>query len=370
VSLRIGFVLGTRPEIIKLAPVIFAARERSLDYYIIHTNQHYTTELDAAFFEELELEPPAEHLGVGSGDHGAQTARMLERVEDAIRRLELTSVVIQGDTNSGLAGALAAAKMPCSLAHIEAGLRSYDRRMPEEVNRRIIDHLADDLFPPTAGSYAHLIGERVPGLVHRPTGNTIVDAVLRYAERIRVPLSERGPYILLTLHRAENVDDPDVLDRLVRGVAQVAEEHELQVVFPAHPRTLKRFEEFDMRIPRIFSVVSPTSFRALLTLQADARLVMTDAGGLQDESCVLGTPCVTLRTTTERPETVEVGANVLSGVTQTGVVAAGRAMLEKSDLDWVQPLGDGCSAARIISALESPVDHLLARQPALGAREG
>jgi UDP-N-acetylglucosamine 2-epimerase (non-hydrolysing) len=365
VSLRVALILGTRPEIIKLAPVIVALKAHCIEHHVVHTNQHYSNELDSAFFEELELDPPAVNLGVGSGDHGQQTGRMLERLEEAIRELDANYVIVQGDTNSGLAGALAAAKMPCAVAHVEAGLRSFDRRMPEEVNRRAIDHLADDLFPPTDLSRENLTCERVPGVVHEPTGNTIVDAVLRYAERVRVPVSERSPYILVTFHRAENVDHPVVLKNLVRGIAAVAEEHSLDVVFPAHPRSLKRCAEFGVRLPKVFTVVSPTPFRTLLQLQANARLVMTDAGGLQDESCVLGTPCVTLRTTTERPETVQVGANMLGGVTVASIVAAAKAMLARADVLWPQPLGDGFAGARIVDILVSPGDRLAGRHEML-----
>jgi UDP-N-acetylglucosamine 2-epimerase (non-hydrolysing) len=348
---RLGFVLGTRPEIIKLAPVIIAALGRGVDVRIIHTNQHYTAALDAQFFAELELPAPAESLDVGSASHGVQTGRMLERLEAAISRCDVDHVIVEGDTNSGLAGALAAVKMHLPAAHVEAGLRSFDRRMPEEINRRLIDHVADHLFPPTPAAEQQLNAERVPGKVHPATGNTIVDAVMRYAAHSGVPIGDREGHIVMTLHREENVDDEPTLRGILAGVQTVAVEHGLPVTFPAHPRTVKRITEFGIALPRELSVLEPTSFRAMLGLQATARQVMTDAGGVQEEACVLGTPCVTLRTTTERPETVEVGANVVAGVDPEGIAAAARAMLARTDLDWPQPLGDGHAGERIVEAL-------------------
>lgn len=349
--MRVGIVLGTRPEIIKLAPVIEEVGSRSLERIVIHTNQHYDWEMDAQFFEEMELPAPDLNLGVGSGRHGAQTAQMLAAIELAIEERELTHVIVQGDTNSGLAGALAAAKLLRRVAHVEAGLRSYDMRMPEELNRRLIDHISHDLFPPTAIAHSVLTGESVPGRVHDPSGNTVVDAVLRYAPRRAVPVEERDEQILLTLHRPENVDHEDVLRSILAGVERVAEEAELDVIFPAHPRTRERLAEFHIELPPRIELAPLQSFRQLLALQADSRLVMTDSGGIQEESCVLGSPCVVLRTHTDRPETIEVGASRLAGVETEAIVAAAEAMLELREVDWEQPFGDGSSSRQIVDAL-------------------
>jgi UDP-N-acetylglucosamine 2-epimerase (non-hydrolysing) len=352
--MRIGIVLGTRPEIIKLAPVIEEVGARSLECVVIHTNQHYDWEMDAQFFEEMELPAADLNLGVGSGRHGAQTAQMLTAIETAIEERELTHVVVQGDTNSGLAGALAAAKLLRRVAHVEAGLRSYDMRMPEELNRRLIDHISHDLFPPTPTAHAVLTGESVPGRVHDPSGNTVVDAVLRYSPRSGVPIAEREPTILLTLHRPENVDHEEVLRSILAGVAQVAALADLDVVFPAHPRTRERLKQFDIALPARIELAPLQSFRRLLALQAGARLVMTDSGGVQEEACVLGSPSVVLRTHTDRPETIDVGASQLAGVERDAIVAAGEAMLAVERIDWEQPFGDGSAARAIVDLLVAP----------------
>ena len=360
--MRIGIVLGTRPEIIKLAPLIEEVGSRGLDRFLIHTNQHYDWELDAQFFEEMELPAPDLNLQVGSGSHGEQTAKMLAAIEAAVVEQELTHVVVQGDTNSGLAGALAAAKLLRRVAHVEAGLRSYDMRMPEELNRRLIDHISDDLFPPTATAHAVLLAESVPGRVHDPSGNTVVDAVLRYAPRSRVSIAERDKTILMTLHRPENVDDEETLRSIVGAVEQVAEERDLDVIFPAHPRTRERLERFGIDLPQRVELAPLKSFRELLTLQAGARLVMTDSGGVQEEACVLGSPCVVMRSHTDRPETIEVGAGRLGGVTREGIVAAAEEMLAVERVDWEQPFGDGSSSRKIVDALVAadPLEKLAA----------
>jgi len=349
--MKVGIVLGTRPEIIKLAPVIEEVESRSLDRFLIHTNQHYDRALDAQFFEEMELPTPDLNLRVGSGKHGEQTAKMLTAIEAAIEHEGLTHIVVQGDTNSGLAGALAGAKLLRRVAHVEAGLRSYDMRMPEELNRRLIDHISSDLFPPTATAHAVLVNESVPGQVHDPSGNTVVDAVLRYAPRSAVPIAEREPRILMTLHRPENVDREETLRSIISAVEQVAADRDLAVIFPAHPRTRERMERFCIELPSRIELAPLKSFRELLGLQADSRLVMTDSGGVQEESCVLGSPCVVLRSHTDRPETIDVGAASLGGIEREGIVAAAEEMLALERVDWDQPFGGGSSSRTIVDAL-------------------
>jgi UDP-N-acetylglucosamine 2-epimerase (non-hydrolysing) len=355
--MRVGVTLGTRPEIIKLAPVVEELRARGADHCVIHTNQHYDPELDGRFFEELGLAPADLNLNVGSGGHGRQTGRMLAEVERAVRDGAITQMIVQGDTNSALAGALAAAKLRCPVAHVEAGLRSYDPRMPEEVNRRLIDHLSRDLFPPTPTARDVLLGESVPGRVHEPVGNTVVDAVLRHSPRRDVPLEERDERILLTLHRPENVDDERALRSILGAVGELARRHGLDVCFPAHPRTRKRLEEFEISLPERVEAARSHSFGRVLALQATSRLVITDSGGLQEEACVLRTPCVVVRTHTDRPEALAAGAAVLAGVDEGGIVAAGSAMLGIDRNDWPQPFGDGTAGRRI-------VDRLTAGEPA------
>jgi len=355
--MKVGIVLGTRPEIIKLASVIEGTGARGLDRFLIHTNQHYDWEMDAQFFEELELPAPDLNLNVGSGPHGRQTGLMLEAIEAAIEAEGLTHVIVQGDTNSGLAGALSGAKLLRRVAHVEAGLRSYDMRMPEELNRRLIDHISSDLFPPTETAREVLEGESVPGSVHEPSGNTVVDAVLRYSERRALPVSERNAAVLMTLHRPENVDHEPVLRTILDSVGQVAAERDLDVLFPAHPRTRSRLEQFRIALPARIELAPLKSFRDLLALQASARLVMTDSGGVQEEACVLGSPCVVLRTHTDRPETIAVGAARLGGVEREGILAAAEEMLAVTDFGWAQPFGDGTAGARILDALAAPVEQ-------------
>jgi UDP-N-acetylglucosamine 2-epimerase (non-hydrolysing) len=299
----------------------------------------------------MELPAPDLNLQVGSGKHGEQTAKMLTAIETAIEAEGLTHIVVQGDTNSGLAGALAGAKLLRRVAHVEAGLRSYDMRMPEELNRRLIDHISSDLFPPTATAHAVLVNESVPGQVHDPSGNTVVDAVLRYAPRSAVPIVEREPRILMTLHRPENVDREETLRSIVSAVEQVAADRDLAVIFPAHPRTRERMQRFGLELPPRIELAPLKSFRELLTLQADSRLVMTDSGGVQEESCVLGSPCVVLRSHTDRPETIDVGAASLGGIERDGIVGAAEEMLALERVDWDQPFGDGSSSRTIIDAL-------------------
>jgi UDP-N-acetylglucosamine 2-epimerase (non-hydrolysing) len=349
--MRIGIVLGTRPEIIKLATVIEELEKQSIEHFLIHTNQHYDWEMDAQFFEELELPAPNLNLNVGSGRHGEQTAKMLATIEAAIEEQQLTHVIVQGDTNSGLAGALAAAKLQRKVAHVEAGLRSYDMRMPEELNRRLIDHISSDLFPPTSTAQSVLVKESVPGRIHHPSGNTVVDAVLRYAPRSRIPIEDRMPFILMTLHRPENVDHKDTLRSIIDAVKHVAAAYGLNVLFPAHPRTRTRLDRFEIELPSQIEMAPLKSFRELLALQAEARLVMTDSGGVQEEACVLGSPCVVLRSHTDRPETIDVGASLLGGVEREKIIKAAEEMLSLQRIDWMQPFGDGSSSRKIVEAL-------------------
>ena len=349
-----AIVLGTRPEIIKLASIIHELAAGGEPACVIHTNQHYDWALDARFFEELDLPAPDVNLNVGSGPHGAQTAKMLEAIEATLLEREPTRVIVQGDTNSGLAGALAAVKLHREVVHVEAGLRSFDRRMPEEVNRRLIDHLADHLFPPTETTRAELLGESVPGVVHEPLGNTGVDATLMYSPGHHLPAEERQRRILLTLHRPENVDDRDTLAGILAGVAEAASEAGLEVVFPIHPRTRERLGQFGLELPAPIEATDVKSFSEMLGLQATSRLVMTDSGGLQEEACVLGTPAVVLRTHTDRPETIEVGASVLAGVETAAITAAARDLLSREEFGWEQPYGDGSAGTRIIATLGDP----------------
>ena len=350
-------VLGTRPELVKLAPVIRACDRRGVDYSLVHTGQHYSRSLDAVFFDDLDIPEPDYRLAVGSDSHAGQTGDMIERIEAVVADEDPETVVVQGDTNSSLAGGIVASKLPTALAHVEAGLRSYDREMPEEVNRVLVDHVADHLLAPTAGARRNLREEGIPDDRIAVTGNTVVDAVRQHAqvaaERSAVLDElgvEPGEFLLLTAHRQENVDDPDRFGRLLRGVARYAERAGLPVIYPIHPRAAERIASGDVDLPDVIRTVDPLRYLDFLKLEDDAALVFTDSGGVQEEACVLGTPCVTLRDSTERPETVEVGANRVAGLDPDSVVAAATAMRDRST-DWENPFGGGDAADRVLDAL-------------------
>ncbi|WP_049996556.1 non-hydrolyzing UDP-N-acetylglucosamine 2-epimerase [Halococcus sediminicola] len=350
----VTIVLGTRPEIIKLAPVIDACEERGIAYSVVHTGQHYSEELDTVFFDQLELPTPDHNLGVGSGSQSEQTGAMIPAIEAVLLDEQPELVLVQGDTNSVLAGAIAASKLECEVGHVEAGLRSFDRSMPEEVNRVLADHAADYLFAPTEQAANYLHEEGIPDERVHITGNTIVDSVMGYrdlaAEKSAV-LDElgldAGEFCLLTAHRAENVDDRERFESLLDGVARFARESDLDVVYPVHPRAAERLAAFDIGMPAEITPIDSQDFLDFLRLESTATLVLTDSGGVQEETCILGTPCVTLRDNTERPETVDVGANRVIGIGPESIVAGAREALDSPN-DWENPFGDGRSAERIL----------------------
>jgi len=360
---KICFILGTRPEVIKMAPVIRECRRRKLNFFIIHTGQHYSYQMDKVFLEELEIPAIKYNLEVGSGSHGRQTGRMMEKIEKLLLREKPSLVLIQGDTNSVLAGALAAAKLQIKIGHIEAGLRSYDRRMPEEINRVIADHLADFLFAPTKKAQANLVKEGISKKKIFVVGNTIVDSVLQNLklaqERSQVleELSLKSKkYFLLTTHRAENVEQKQRMKGILKGINLVAEHYQRMIIWPIHPRTEEKIDLFRfqnlIKETAYFRIISPVGFLDFLTLQANARLVITDSGGIQEESCILGVPCVTVRETTERPESVRVGANILAGIKTEQIFSSVKQAMNRGN-HWQNPFGDGQSGQRIIELLQA-----------------
>jgi UDP-N-acetylglucosamine 2-epimerase (non-hydrolysing) len=360
--MRLCTILGTRPEIVKMSPVIRYCREKRIDNYVIHTGQHYSYEMDGIFFNELELPAPEFNLKVGSGSHGEQTGKMLAAIEALLKREGADMVYVQGDTNTVLAGALAAVKLNMPVGHIEAGLRSLDRTMPEEINRVAADHISTLFFAPTERSAENLRREGITEGVH-VTGNTVVDAVrqnLGIARRKADPLArmgkKKGKYILCTLHRAENVDDGERLRRILAGVDETSERLGLDVILPMHPRTRKNVESFGISISGRIEVVEPVGFLDFLRLEAEAALAMTDSGGVQEESCILGVPCVTLRENTERPETVECGANVVVG-NDPARIASEAVRMAASARNWTCPLGDGRTGETIVSITEDWVQR-------------
>ena len=359
VERMIAVVLGTRPEIIKMSPIIRLLRERQEDYFVVHSGQHYSYDMDKIFFEELELPLPEFNLAVGSGTHGEQTAKILTGTERVFKQEKPGVVLVQGDTNTVLAGALTAAKLHIDIGHVEAGLRSYDRRMPEEINRVLTDHVSKYLFVPTPEAKNNVLLEGISTDKIHITGNTIVDAVqhnLKIAEDKSGILDDyclkRGEYFLVTAHRQENVDDKFRLRDLLKALEALHEEYSLPVVFPIHPRTRKRISECQLEVPRGITAIQPTGFLEFLILEANARLVLTDSGGVQEETCILRVPCVTLREHTERPETIEVGSNTLTGITPEEILLAVGTMLGRGT-NWTNPFGDGRAAQKIIDSIHN-----------------
>ena len=354
--MKIAIVVGTRPEIIKLAPVVRACLDRGVPYLLLHTGQHYSFELDGVFFAELGLPAPHRNLEVGSGSQSYQLAAVIEGLAPVLVEERPDVVLVEGDTNSVLAAALAANKSGIAVGHVEAGLRSYDRRMPEELNRVLTDHLADWLFAPTPGARDILRGEGLPASRIHVTGNTVVDELLLQRLRADRPgLAERfgvtpGRYALATVHRAENVDDDGRLRSILAGLDAAGRALGIPVLAAFHPRTTARMAALGLAASGTLRGLPPLGYLDFLGLHAAAALMLTDSGGLQEEACCLRVPCVTLRDNTERPESVAVGANVLAGADTEAIVACARAMAAKPRT-WENPFGDGMSGLRIVDLL-------------------
>jgi UDP-N-acetylglucosamine 2-epimerase (non-hydrolysing) len=310
-------IAGARPNFMKLAPVLRALSERDVDASLVHTGQHYDPAMSAAFFADLDLREPDVHLEVGSASHAVQTARVMERLEPVVEERRPDLVVVVGDVNSTLAAALVCAKVGVPVAHVEAGLRSFDRSMPEEINRVLTDQVSDLLFTTSPEAESNLLAEGVRADGIHFVGNPMIDSLERHLERARDSdvLGRLGldgmPYGLVTLHRPSNVDDADVLSGVLGALADVA--REIPLVFPAHPRTVKMIDRFGLTGVEGVSIVEPLGYLDFLHLMAGARLVLTDSGGIQEETTVLAVPCLTLRDNTERPITIEMGTNKLVG---------------------------------------------------------
>ena len=359
--MKISIILGTRPEIIKMSPLIRECEKRHLDYFILHTGQHYSYNLDKVFFEELELPEARYNLDVGSGSHAEETGEMLIGIETVLREEKPDVILVEGDTNTVLAGALAASKLGIKVGHVEAGLRSYDRSMPEEINRVLADHVSDYLFAPTEKAKENLLKEGINENKIFVTGNTIVDAVYQNLEITRrtvdilnkLNLSSKE-YFLVTTHRQENVDVKNRLKGILDGLELIYKEFSFSILFPIHPRTMKRIKEFGVEVPKGVELIEPLGFLEFLQLEANAKLVLTDSGGVQEETCILRVPCVTLRDNTERPETLNVGSNIIAGTNQENIMKHVKIMLNR-DKDWVNPFGDGQAGSMIIKILQGVI---------------
>jgi UDP-N-acetylglucosamine 2-epimerase len=370
--MKILTVVGARPQFIKAVPFSRVVRQRHTEV-LVHTGQHYDAGMSDVFFDELGLPRPDHHLGVGSGPHGLQTARMLERLEEVMRHEAPDAVVVYGDTNSTLAGTLAAAKLAIPVAHVEAGLRSGVRDMPEEINRLVADRLATLLFAPTQAAMENLRREgivaagaeagsinstderatRLPPQRAVLTGDIMYDALLAHRERARETSRildelrlEPGSYVLTTVHRAANTDDSARLADIFEALALLRE----RVVVPLHPRTRAALMGTDIEVEPPVLLIEPVGYLDMIALEADARAVLTDSGGVQKEAYLLGVPCVTLRDETEWGETLADGWNVLAGTDTRRIIEAARRPRPAGEPPAV--FGDGHAAERMVAALD------------------
>lgn len=353
--MKIAFVLGTRPEIIKLSPVIRECQKQKIDFFLIHSNQHYSENMDAVFFKELELDVPKYNLGVGSGLHGEMTAKILSGVEKILLEEKPDWLLVQGDTNTVLAGVLAAYKLQIKTAHIEAGLRSYDMTMPEEGNRIMTDHISTLLFPPTEKQKNILLQENINSDKIFVTGNTVVDAVNQNLKLINkhpeLDHYQNENYFLLTTHRPSNVDSKENLSELLDAISKLSKKYNYPVYFPIHPRTKKQIETYSLNLDNnLFKIMEPVGYLEMLAMQKNAKLILTDSGGIQEEACILNVPSLTLRENTERPETIKVGASVLVGHSRKNILSEADKMIN-SKRNWSNPFGDGTAAKKIIKII-------------------
>jgi len=364
--MKIAIVVGTRPQIIKSAPIIHQILRHGLDIKVVHTGQHYDYELSKVFFDEMALPDPYVNLEVGSGTHAYQTGEALIRLEKVIGELKPSLVIVPGDTNSALAGALAAAKMNVKVAHVEAGARSYDMSMPEEINRRVIDHISSMLFSVSERCSKNLEREAVVGKIYQ-SGDTMFDAFLTHIHKAQnsniSEITDLDEYAVLTLHRAENVDNPEKLKSIVAAITSL---QEMDIAFPVHPRTLQRLSSYGLlkklEQARHIKLLKPLSYHQMLKLMSQAKLILTDSGGVQKEAFWLRVPCITLRENTEWAETVELGANFLVGCDAARIVSTARML---ADDDHVRrrirklpnPYGDGRAAQKIVEIILNELEY-------------
>jgi UDP-N-acetylglucosamine 2-epimerase (non-hydrolysing) len=383
-EMKLLIVVGARPNFMKAAPILKALGEfnRSRSEWaeaivpvLVHTGQHYDAQMSDAFFSELDLPQPDVFLGAGSGSHAAQTAEIMRRFEPVLLEHKPDALLVVGDVNSTLACALVASKLTGksrpAIAHVEAGLRSCDRSMPEEINRILTDQISDLLFVTEESGVRNLRAEGIPsGRIHF-VGNTMIDSLREYESRAESsPVIERfglkrGGYVLLTLHRAANVDDRESFTEILEGLEDLASSH--RIIFPAHPRTQKQIRELGLESFFLdehsagIKMIEPQGYLDFLCLMKHARLVVTDSGGIQEETTALGVPCVTVRENTERPVTVQLGTNILAGTKRETIRLAIQKQLAFRGARRIPEMWDGRAGARIVGILaERLITHVLA----------
>ena len=361
--MKVIHVVGTRPNFMKVGPIMveMARYEGIFHQILVHTGQHYDDGMSQVFFADLGLPQPDIYLNVGSGSHAEQTARVMLAFEPVLLKHNPALLLVVGDVNSTLACTLVASKLGVPVAHVEAGLRSFDRTMPEEINRMLTDQIADLLFTTERSARENLIRQGVEEEKIHFVGNVMIDTLLRHRERAQslavveeYGLEPKG-FALLTLHRPSNVDEPEVLSGLLDGLAEI--QRRIPIIFPAHPRTMERMREFGfggrMTAMAALRVTEPLGYLKFMNLMANARLVLTDSGGIQEETTILGVPCLTLRENTERPVTVTQGTNTVVGCDPGRIVTEALAIVDgKSEPGRVPELWDGQAASRIVKVLE------------------
>ena len=372
--MKIATILGTRPEIIKMAPIIDEISKRSISQIVLHTGQHYDKEMSDNFFRDLEIPTPDYNINVGSGTHGKQTGLMMKGIEEVLLQEKPDIVLVQGDTNAVLAGALVAAKLHIAVGHVEAGLRSFDLTMPEEINRRAADVCSQMYFIPTEESAINLLAEGYSRKNLIITGNTVVDACFRHLEIAKkkgfeekaladLDIENMDNIITLTMHRAENVDDEKRVTSIVEALKEL---DDMNIIFPIHPRTkntLKNFGLFDeLNDLEHIHIIKPIGYLDFLQLTSLSSLILTDSGGLQEEAITLDVPALTLRYNTERPETVTAGGNILVGADKKAIlenvdkIISDKEFCEKMK-NAKNPYGDGDAAIKTVDAIEKYYDN-------------
>ena len=367
-NINIITITGARPQFIKAASVSRAVKKFndasgkvSLAEKIMHTGQHYDDNMSRIFFEQLEIPEPVWNLNVGSATHGRQTGEMLEKIETILLKEKPDYCIVYGDTNSTLAGALAATKLHIPVAHVEAGLRSFNKKMPEEINRLLTDHISRLLFCPTDVAVNNLKAEGIKTGVHN-TGDVMYDSIIYYSQKTRNIAAElfrkyriqSKSFYLATVHRAENTDDKNRLSQIVQAFNEIAQPA-CPLVLPLHPRTVKYIHNYKLRLSENVKILEPLSYLEMLALEENAKAILTDSGGIQKEAFCLGVPCITLRDETEWLETVQTGCNTLTGSDTQKIIQAVKSLKKINPSDIQKFYGDGKASEKIVEIIVNSV---------------